>query len=182
MVVETKRGSDAEVATKELVERLLREHDLGRFTFTRRVRIDENAVPHSHPILTLSTRFMVRTLDGVLSDYLHEQLHWFVAQHRAEARRADRRWRELFGKVPRREDGGARTRRSTRLHLTVNWLEYEALAAVVGRDSATETITAKADGRIYPWVYRQVLDHHARIGDVLREAGLPDLLLRDEQS
>lgn len=180
MMIETRRGSRAELAMKDLIERLLREHDLSAFAFTHRVRIDERAVPHSHPTLTLSTRFMVRTVDGVLADFLHEQLHWFVAEHRPEARRAARQWREMFGALPRRRHGGARTRRSTRLHLTVNWLEYEALACVLGRTRATETIAAKADGKIYPWVYRQVLDRHRPIGHVLREVGLTETLPVDD--
>ena len=59
-----------------MLEQLLEQYDLSPFTFARLARIDAKATPHSHPVLTLSTRFMVRTLDGVIADYLHEQLHW----------------------------------------------------------------------------------------------------------
>ncbi|MEY2419843.1 MAG: hypothetical protein QOG90_2523 [Actinomycetota bacterium] len=170
--VETKHGSDDELRTKALLEGLMAEHDLSRFTFTHDVRIDENAIPHSHPVLTMSTRFMVRSRNGALADYLHEQLHWYVSQHRRAARDADKAWRKTFGAVPRAAGGGAKTRRSTRLHLTVNWLEFEALSEVVGRDAATDVLHEKANGRIYPWVYRQVVDRYDEIGAVLNRVGL----------
>ena len=110
----------------------------------------------------------------MVADYLHEQLHWYASAHRVAAWRANRRWRSLLGPVPRTSGGGSRTRHSTRLHLIVNWLEYEALAATIGRERATTTITAKADGPVYPWVYRQVLDRGADIRAVLDRARILD--------
>lgn len=171
VLFETKHGSDDENRTCALLQGLVDEFVLSRYTFTTRVRVDEKAVPHSHPVLTMSTRFMVRTRDGALADYLHEQLHWFAVQHKAQTRRADRVWRTKFGPVPRAKGGGAKTRRSTRLHLTVNWFEFAALVDVIGRERATAVIEAKAAGHVYPWVYRKVLDEHDAIAAVLREAG-----------
>lgn len=172
VTIETKHGSEAEARTRELLIGLLDEFDLARYTFTTRVRVDERAIPHSHPVLTMSTRFMVRTRDGALADYLHEQLHWWVASHRRATRQANARWRREFGKVPRAAEGGAKTRRSTLLHLTVNWLERAALVDVIGEERARAVIEAKAGGAIYPWVYRQVLDRDEVIGSELRRVGL----------
>jgi hypothetical protein len=174
VIVETRRGTPAEEQTKSTLETLLDAYVLAPYTFTTRVRIDENAIAHSHPVLTLSTRFMVRTLDGMLADYLHEQLHWYVAGRRRQSRRANAEWRAMFGKVPRRSGGGAKTRRSTLLHLTVNWLELDALKRVIGDDRAAEVLQAKANGKIYPWVYRQVRDSNGRLADVLKRVGLAD--------
>lgn len=176
VVVETERGTPDELRTKQMLEELLEEHDVARFTFTNRVRIDEKATPHSHPVLTLSTRFMVRTLDCVIADYLHEQLHWYVAGRRSEARQADREWRTLYGRVPRSRKGGARTRRSTLLHLTVNWLEIESLKQVLDAERASNILDAKAVGSIYPWVYQKVRDDGERIRAVLDRTGLTALL------
>jgi hypothetical protein len=176
VTVEAKRGTPDEIRTKQLLEDLLREYDVARFTFTRRVRIDEKATPHSHPVLTLSTRFMVRTEDCVIADYLHEQLHWYVAGQRGAARRATREWRSLYGRAPRKRLGGARTRRSTLLHVTVNWLEVEALKQVLGPERALRILDAKAAGSVYPWVYQKVRDDGARIRAVLERYELTALL------
>ena len=132
VVVTTKHDAPDEHRTRRMIEDMLIEHDLSRFTFTHRIVIDGNAVPHSHPVLTLSTRFMVRTMDGVVADYLHEQLHWYAASRVSETRNANREWRLMYGRVPRTRGGGAKTRRSTMLHLTVNWLEIAALKEVLG--------------------------------------------------
>jgi hypothetical protein len=172
VAIDAEHGSEDELRTADLLRGLLDEFDLSRYTFTDRVRVDENAIPHSHPVLTMSTRFMVRTRDGALSDYLHEQLHWHVANHRRAARAADREWRRNLGRVPNQAGGGARTPRSTRLHHSGNWLELDALTEVVGAERARAVIQSKTQGRIYPWVYRQVLDRGAELARVLRAVGL----------
>lgn len=168
VTIETRHGSEAEKRTRQLLLDVMAGHDLDRFTFTNRVVVDETAIPHSHPVLTMSTRFMVRSVDGALSDYLHEQLHWFVSSHRRASRAVNREWRRHFGTVPRAAGGGAKTRRSTLLHLTVNWLEQNALADVVGSDRATVVLNAKVEGHVYPWCYQQVRDHGEVIGETLR--------------
>ena len=53
MVVTAKHGSAEEERTKRMIEDLLRAHDLSRFAFT----------------------------DGVVADYLHEQLHGHGGPH-----------------------------------------------------------------------------------------------------
>ena len=59
---------------------LLARYDVSRWRFTSAVAIADKAIPHSHPILTLSTRHLDD--DGLLlATYLHEQLHWFLEQH-----------------------------------------------------------------------------------------------------
>ena len=45
--------------------------------------IDEHAIPHSDPVLTLHTRYL-HDDDGLVSAFLHEQMHWYVDAH-AEA-------------------------------------------------------------------------------------------------
>lgn len=170
--VEAKHGSDDEEKTRQLLLGLMSEYDLTRYTFTRRVVVDETATPHSHPVLTMSTRFMVRSRDGALADYLHEQLHWFVSSKRRASRATNRDWRRQFGRVPKQSGGGAKTRRSTLLHLTVNWLENEALSDVIGTERARAVLHAKVDGNVYPWVYRQVREQGDLIGKTLRAHSL----------
>jgi hypothetical protein len=58
-----------------LVE-LRRRFDVTPFEFCKKVRIAPTEVPHSHPRITLNT--WARDDLGLLSTYLHEQLHWYV--------------------------------------------------------------------------------------------------------
>src|SRR5262249_32114244 len=51
-----KRGSKGELQTRDQLQRLIKTYDLAKWTFTRSILIDEEAIPHSHPVLTLSAR------------------------------------------------------------------------------------------------------------------------------
>jgi hypothetical protein len=161
-----------EESTKELLLKIFERFDLSRWTFTDRVIIDHTAKPHSHPVLTLGTKFIVRTPLGVLSTYLHEQLHWYLVDRADETRAAIEDLRKMYPAVPDAEHGGAANDHSTYLHLVVNWLELESLAAVVGREMAEETLRQAAEGPVYGWVYGEVFDKHVDIGDVVRRHGL----------
>jgi hypothetical protein len=44
-----------EIATAERLRALLARYDLRRWRFTDHVRIEDSVIPHSHPVLTLST-------------------------------------------------------------------------------------------------------------------------------
>ena len=54
--VRVQQGTATEKQTKEQLQRLLRTYDLSPWFFTNVIVIDEKAVPHSHPVLTLYTR------------------------------------------------------------------------------------------------------------------------------
>lgn len=172
VAVETKHGSADEQAAKEMLESLLVSYDVFNWAFTKRVVIDETSIPHSHPILTLSPRVLFREPAGLLSMYLHEQIHWQLVAQRRQVRAARRELRRLFPSVPARRDGGAKSKRSTYLHLLVNWLEVEALRSAAGDDIARRMLAATADGPVYGWVYRQVRDRNADIGAVVKAHGL----------
>src|SRR5437016_4838784 len=72
-------GSKPESETREQLVRLLKTYDLAKWTFTKSVIIDQESIPHSDPVLTLSTRHL-RDDELLLSTYIHEQLHWFFVQ------------------------------------------------------------------------------------------------------
>ncbi len=56
----------------------MRALDLDRWILTRRVLIDQTQTPHSHPILTIHTRY-IGNETGLTAMFLHEQLHWLEA-------------------------------------------------------------------------------------------------------
>ena len=68
-----------EQQTKEQLQRLLASYDLKKWIVTKSILIDEKAIPHSHPVLTLSTRHL-KDDELLLSTFVHEQMHWFVIQ------------------------------------------------------------------------------------------------------
>ena len=150
----------------DLLTRLRAAHDLAAFEFTRHVRIAPMEIPHSHPVLTLNTRWNAEP-DRFLAMYLHEQMHWYLADHRpAEVRAAMSRLAECYPHVPSAAAEGARDDNSVRLHLLVNWLEVSALSTLIGQERAQSAVTPPPT---YPWCYAAVRKDWTRLETLFRD-------------
>ncbi len=68
-------GTEGEALMATQLRSLVRKYDVEPWVLTRSVLIDENQIPHSHPILTIHTRHIGEELE-LLSTFVHEQLHW----------------------------------------------------------------------------------------------------------
>ncbi len=174
--VELVTDDDRSVATRERLLTLLDEQDVSPWIFTRRVVIDANTIPRSHPVLTLHTRHLGQD-DLLLATFLHEQLHWFLVElPDAQVDGALTELRDLFPDVPLGFPEGAKDEDSTYLHLIVNYLELLLLRRVLGADKARRVIEHWSTDH-YCWVYRTVLDCEDGIGSVVARRGLlpPDV-------
>lgn len=163
----TAHDSEAERRTVRALEGLLERHDLTRWRYTDAVRIDEDAIPHSHPVLTLHTRHLGDD-DMLLATYVHEQIHW---QLEAQPERLERALAVLRPRYPEPPVGfpeGARDVESSHLHLVVCRLELDAMIALLG-ESEARTLLGRQDH--YTWIYERVLEDDA-IGEAVRAAGL----------
>jgi hypothetical protein len=158
-------GSKEEQQTKAQLQRLLKIHDVAKWVFTRSVQIDEKSIPHSHPILTLSTRHL-RDDELLLSTFLHEQIHWFLTQNHKNTEEAKKELRGLFPKVPVSFPEGANDEESTYLHLIVVYLEYRAVREILGVLKARQVMEFWATDH-YTWVYRTVLERARDIGNIV---------------
>jgi hypothetical protein len=155
--------------------------DLARFEYSRQVRIAPAEIPYSHPSITLNT--WVRDDLGLLSMYLHEQMHWYVTWYsHARApqwRKLFERLRERYPSVPAVEVGGGDDEFSTYLHLLVNWLEIEAVGQFIQRDQVLVHVRAL---HFYRWIYQTVIDDWEALGALYREQGLLPVLHATEMS
>jgi hypothetical protein len=161
-------GSEPEIRTREQLLALLRRYDLGKWQFTKRIRIDERArLPHSHPVLTLNTRY-----DGnlLLSIYLHEQLHWFVWRHRS-AKAVIEELRRYYPRVPVARPEGSGSEVSSRQHYLVCYLEYAALIELLDLDEARRVIEHWS-GHHYTEIYKTVLRDSDAIGEIVSRHSL----------
>jgi hypothetical protein len=168
---ETASGADDEVRLKQIAETVIfTKYDLARWAYTDRVIIQSDAIPHSHPVLTLGTMFTVRSLAGFVSTYLHEQLHWYVSDHPGTFKAMDD-LKAMYPAVPGRDGGGANDEPSAYLHLIVNWLELAALR-IAAPDEAGDVIKELLASPVYPWIYREVTENAEAIEQTLRQHGL----------
>jgi hypothetical protein len=145
-------GGEAAMATD--LRSLTRKYDVEPWMLTRTVLIDENQIPHSHPILTIHTRHIGEEL-ALLATFVHEQLHWLEQEPWTAAFRAAMSdFEVLFPDAPSRVEGGARDDESTYRHLLVCDLEYQVMTSLVGEAAARTTLAANTH---YQWIYDKVL-------------------------
>lgn len=168
VAIEVATGSRLELAGRQQVERILGRYDLSPWIFTRRIRIQSYVTPHSHPVLTLNTRY-VDDDTAQTATLLHEQLHWWLTQRESATDSALADVRRLYPSVPTAPPEGARNEYSTYLHLLVCTLELDAVSAVFGAAAARRTL---AGWRHYTWVYREVLGRPEPLRAILRARGL----------
>jgi hypothetical protein len=166
-----KSGAPAEQGMRDLIASLLDRYDLAGWIYTDDVTVDQAAMPHSHPVLTLNTEHQ-HDETMALAEFVHEQLHWFEEAHAADRDRAIEATRQPYPTVPAaRPDGGAGTETSTRLHLLVCYLEYQALKRLLDAERARTTIAAISNDH-YRWIYQTVLRDEAIIADIVQQHDL----------
>jgi hypothetical protein len=166
---------------RSMVLEMRERFDLTPFEFTKKLRIAPTEMPHSHPRLTLNR--WVRDEIGLLTTYLHEQLHWyetwFSQAHEAQWREILSRLRQRYPTVPVGGADGARDEFSTYLHLVVNWLEVDVAARFVERAQVERHVRALP---FYRWCYATALMDCKPLGALYEEQGLLPLRHAGEMS
>lgn len=162
--ISLENNTQKEIQTKRRLEGLLDRYKLSKWIFTKRVHINEQErIPHSHPILTLNTRYFDDDL-RLMSVFVHEQIHWHEEKYAAQRDQAIAELQVVFPTVPVRAPEAARDKNSTYLHLIVCYLEYEAMNELAGPEKAREIMSG---WQHYTWVYRTVLTEGPKIRAVL---------------
>ena len=173
-------GTPAELRMQQLLSSLPEKYDLHGWIYTTNIQVDEGALPHSHPVLTLSAAHD-RNETMALAELIHEQLHWFEEENAERRDRAIEETKHLYPTVPVARPEGAGSETSTRLHLLVCYLEYQALKSLLGDSKARQTVMELSRSHYY-WVYETVLREEARIADIVWRYDLvPEPLRRAER-
>ncbi len=157
--IQTSHHSAREMQEKLELEQLLKKYDVSKYTFTHTVVIEERAMNHAFPVLTLNVRFLGSD-DELLSSFLHEQLHWCLAQHRLAMEDAVRRLKQMYPRAPVGLPEGADTEYSTYGHLVDCYLEIQADRELIGRERTDGVIKNKP---WYTWIYKTILRDENRI-------------------
>lgn len=160
-------NSATEQQTGDQLERLLKTYDVSPWLYTKSIIVDDTAIPHSHPVLTLHTRHL-RDDALLLSTVVHEQFHWFLVQKDAQMQEAVKELRTRYPSVP---PEGANGEQSTYLHLLVCYLEWGADERVLGELAARQVIEFWSTDH-YPWVYTTLLYDRREIGQIVSKHGL----------
>jgi len=157
--IDLAQGSERERQTKTRLEQVIASYDLRRYTFTREVMIEERAINHAFPVLTLNARF-ANSIDELLSSYLHEQLHWYLREHNSQQQQTIGELRRMYPNAPVGMPEGAETAYSTYGHLVDCYLEIQADRQLIGAERTQEVIKNKGH---YTWIYKTVLQDEKKI-------------------
>ena len=157
-------GSPTEQQTQTQLERLLGTYNLAKWIFTKSIAIDDRAIPHSHPVLTLHARHL-KDDELLLSTFVHEQLHWFITQRDKDADEAEKELRRLYPKIPVGFPQGSNDEKGNYAHLLVIYLEYRADRELLGELRARQVMEFWATDH-YTWLYRTILDHAPEVGEI----------------
>ena len=163
ITIELARGTPREQLTKETLEQLLATYDLKKYTFTRKIIIEQGAINHAFPALTLNAGF-ASSPDELLSSFLHEQLHWHLRNQDRRQREAVAELRQLYPRVPVGLPAGADSEYSTYGHLVDCYLEIIADRELLGPDRTDAVIRGKP---WYTWIYSTVLADEKKIAGVV---------------
>lgn len=160
-------GDERERETQAQLDRLLRTYDVRPWIFTDKIVIESGrrVIPHSHPVLTLSTRHL-KDDELLLSTFVHEQIHWFMGSRSDDTAKAIAELEKLFPEVPAGHPEGARDEYSTYLHLLVCTLEDDAMNRLLGELRARQVLQFWTTDH-YQWVYRQVLERGGDLRGIL---------------
>jgi len=162
--IQTSRPSARELQEKLELERLLKKYDVSKYTFTRRIVVDERAMNHAFPVLTLNVHYLGSD-DELLSSFLHEQLHWYLEQHSFATENAMRQLKVMYPRVPVGLPESAATEASTYNHLIDCYLEIQADRQLIGPERTARVIKSKP---WYTWIYKTILRDEDKIAALVK--------------
>lgn len=168
--ITTANDSPSERETVRRLERMLERVDTSAYHFTNRVVVEQGALPHSHPVLTLGTR-SYEDDNLLLADFVHEQLHWHLVARSDAMRAAVAELRSCYHDVPVGHPDGGHDEFSTYLHLVLCPLEHLTLVHLVG-ESAANAVRRFWQSDHYCWIYRTVEDDWTILRELVERHGL----------
>jgi len=165
--IKLQHESPGEQRRKEQIERLATKYDLKKYTITRDILIDQQAINHSTPVLTQNLRFLDND-DLALSAYVHEQAHWLlIDRHRGVAREMLPDLKRLYPNLPIAPPQGDGNEGTSYIHLVVLMLEWQAMEDLVGVERARAVMEIKRQDH-YKTLYATVMENREQMEKFLK--------------
>ena len=162
-------GSAIEQGKKEQIGRIAANYDLKKFTLTRDIRIEQGAMAHAKPVLTLNGRFLDDD-DRALSQYVHEQGHWVLGRRLRDLNDLLRELTAAFPSIPTDYPAGSGGVQDSYFHIPVILLEWQALEELIGPERALAVMMFMQTDH-YTALYALVLKNRARVERIAARYG-----------
>lgn len=151
------------------LNKILEKYDLSKYYFTKKIILKAFGVPHSHPKLTLTSRYLRNKdnpSDELLSNFIHEQLHWYLENNKDKEIKLIEILKKKYPNLKIELPFGARGEYSTYLHIIINFLEYNALNKFIGVKKAKDIVKKKP---YYTDIYKLVVNSYNDILKLIKE-------------
>ena len=140
--------------TRQNLEHLLQIYDLSPYLLTLDIQIQSQVPSHSHPVLTLNTRFAEQP-NKLLSAFVHEQLHWWAMSKTKELDQAIEEIKAILPTLPKETLGSEVN--SAYLETIICFLEYKTMMHLVNKKEANKILKDFIySDKVYPWINTQV--------------------------
>ncbi len=152
LTVITTNQTGTEESTKARLQEVLQEYNINKWLFKDSVRIVDNQIPHSHPIITLNSR--PQTDLSLLGTLIHENIHWILLSKERNMNAAIVEIKQKFTTIPDGQNAGSQS--STYLHLLVNYLEFDGISQIANQRAAIAIFERR---KYYKWVHKTVIQN-----------------------
>ncbi|MGQ0762447.1 MAG: hypothetical protein ACT4OT_10605 [Acidobacteriota bacterium] len=165
--IKLQHNSQREYLRRAQILDLAAKYDLKKYTITRNIVIDETAINHSYPVLTMNLRFYDND-DRTLSIYVHEQAHWVLGErHRGKMREMLSELKQMYPNLRIEPPHGDGKEGSSYMHLAVIMLEWQALEDLIGARRARDVLKFKREQN-YKALFTTVLDNREQMEKFLK--------------
>lgn len=165
--IEEKHPGPDTARTRMEILHLARKYDLSSFLYTKKIVIDPTVKETRwRPNIVLNTRFKDHP-HRLLGQLIHEELHWWMRDHKQNVQVAIPELKSTFRGSPRIR--GSRDPDSTYRHLLICWMEFRALAKYFGEEEAADVLKHSVKEKRFPWIYGKILKDHRKIEKIVRK-------------
>lgn len=153
-IILTNNSKTEDIAKKRLIE-IVKKYDLSDHIYTNVLKIEDRAIPHSHPILTLNS-FPYTDENIILDTFIHEQLHWkFENLDKSIFKKVISLLKEKYPDAPWGFPIGCIDQDSTYLHLILCHMTQKILIHFIGEEAAANVLYYQQNHH-YIWVYNMI--------------------------
>ncbi len=171
---ECKNSSRSELHARDRIQNILERFDLSKYTFTQEIIIEDRAIPHSHPVLTLNS-FPYNDENIILETFIHEQLHWYLESLPRKLAEAVTELKKQYPKAPWGFPLGCVDQNSTYEHLILCRLSHKIMRKLIGNDDASKVLYYLQNHH-YLWVYETIQKDSEYLDSILDKYELGRLL------
>lgn len=165
--IEERHSNPDTAQTRMEILHLARKYDLSSFLYTKKIVIDPTMQKTRwKPVITVNTRYKDHP-QRLLAQLLHEELHWWMKDHKANVQVAIPELKSTFKGIPNIR--GAKDTDSGARHLLICWMEFRAIAKYFGEEDALKVMEHFVKEKRFPWIYSRLIKDHRKVEKIVRK-------------